>query len=133
MSSYFSNDMPHSCPAVTSRASSLKRFSVASLPSWITTLSRIKRTFAPRSTLPSVTRQPAILPTFETAKISRISALPSMVSRKVGGSARVLVRANVKAYYRGTSGGGECYVGFGNAADAGEQDAGSDFVGPEFL
>src|SRR6267154_2388578 len=70
--------MPHSWPATTSRASSLKRLSWLSLPSWITTLSRIRRTFAPRSTLPSVTRQPAILPTFETRKISRIRALPSM-------------------------------------------------------
>jgi len=40
--------MPHSCPATTSRTSSLKRFSVDSLPSWITTSSRMRRTLARR-------------------------------------------------------------------------------------
>src|SRR3974377_626691 len=70
--------MPHSCPAVTSLASSLKRLSCDSLPSWITTLSRISRTLAPRSTVPSVTRQPAMLPPLEALKISRICALPRL-------------------------------------------------------
>jgi hypothetical protein len=36
------------------RTSSLKRLSVLSLPSWMTTLSRTRRTPTPRSTLPSV-------------------------------------------------------------------------------
>ncbi len=44
----------------------------------------MRRTLAPRSTVPSVTRQPATLPTFVMLKISRISALPSMVSRSSG-------------------------------------------------
>src|SRR4030066_234436 len=39
--------MPHSWPATTSRTSSLKRLSCDSLPSWITTLSRIRRTPPP--------------------------------------------------------------------------------------
>src|ERR1700721_2083925 len=40
--------MPHSWPDCTSFTSSLKRFSVDSLPSCTTTLSRIRRTLAPR-------------------------------------------------------------------------------------
>ena len=52
--------------------SSLKRLSVDSLPSWTTTLSRISRTLAPRWTTPSVTRQPATLPTFEMLNTSRM-------------------------------------------------------------
>src|SRR6266576_5108798 len=48
-------DNPHSKPAFTSRTSSLKRFSESSSPSWITTLSRSKRIFAPRRTTPSST------------------------------------------------------------------------------
>src|SRR5260370_10308859 len=76
--------MPHSWPDCTSFTSSLKRFSVDSLPSCTTTLSRIRRTLAPRSTVPSVTRQPATLPTLEILNTSRIRALPSMVSRSVG-------------------------------------------------
>src|SRR6516162_976460 len=78
--------MPHSWPATTSRASSLKRLSWESLPSCTTTLSRMRRTLAPRSTTPSATRQPATLPTLETLKISRMVALPSIVSRTVGAS-----------------------------------------------
>src|SRR5947207_937898 len=42
--------MPHSNPSRTSRTSSLKRRSVFSVPSWITTLSRSSRTLAPRRT-----------------------------------------------------------------------------------
>ena len=48
MSWKFANAMPHSWPDCTSRTSSLKRFKVESSPSWITTLSRMRRTFAPR-------------------------------------------------------------------------------------
>src|ERR1700732_5101052 len=77
--------MPHSCPATTSPTSSLKWCRVSSLPSCTTTLSRMSRTWAPRSTLPSVTRQPATLPTLEMVNTSRISALPRNVSRRVGG------------------------------------------------
>jgi hypothetical protein len=43
--------------------SSLKRLSVFSVPSWITTSSRSRRTPAERRATPSVTRQPATLPT----------------------------------------------------------------------
>jgi hypothetical protein len=43
---------------------------------------------APRSTLPSVTRQPATLPTLVMLKTSRISALPRKVSRRSGEQAR---------------------------------------------
>ena len=67
--------MPHSWPAALPCASSLKRLSCDSLPSWTTTLSRIRRTLAPRSTVPSVTRQPATLPTLEILKTSRISGI----------------------------------------------------------
>src|SRR5215510_12247898 len=105
--------MPHSCPAATSRASSLKRLSCESLPSWITTLSRSSRTLAPRSTLPSVTRQPAMLPTFDTLKISRICALPSSVSR-IDGASRPDIR-------------------LGDAADAGMQHARRHLVGAELV
>src|SRR5258705_13917480 len=48
-------DKPHSKPAFTSRTSSFKRFSESTSPSWITTLSRNKRIFAPRRTTPSST------------------------------------------------------------------------------
>jgi hypothetical protein len=44
------------------------------LPSWITVSSRSRRTPQPRFTTPSVTRQPATLPTLVMLKTSRISA-----------------------------------------------------------
>src|SRR6266542_1084892 len=125
--------MPHSWPATTSRASSLKRLSWESLPSCTTTLSRIRRTLAPRSTTPSVTRQPATLPTLETLKISRMVALPSMVSRAVGALARLLVGAHVEAEDRHARRLRQRHVGFGDAADTGMDHARADFVGGELL
>jgi hypothetical protein len=55
----------------TSRTSSLKRLSCRQLALVDTTLSRIRRTLAPRSTVPSVTRQPATLPTLVMLKTSQ--------------------------------------------------------------
>src|SRR5579864_165997 len=55
MSLKFLIDRPHSKPALTSRTSSLKRFSESSSPSWMTTLSRSMRIRAPRRTRPSST------------------------------------------------------------------------------
>src|SRR5579872_6373296 len=55
MSLKFSIAMPHSYPSVTSRTSSLKRLSDASLPSYTTTLSRNKRMRESRVTLPLLT------------------------------------------------------------------------------
>src|SRR5712675_1689460 len=123
--------MPHSWPEATSFTSSLKRFSVDSLPSCTTTLSRIRRTLAPRSTDPSVTRQPATLPTLEMLNTSRIRALPSMVSRSVGGSCGFLVGANVEADDGGVEAFRQRHVGFANAADPGVQDARRHLVGAE--
>src|ERR1700694_948086 len=55
MSEKFFSDMPHSKPALTSRASSLKRLSDSMSPVWMTTLSRSTRTCALRLTVPSST------------------------------------------------------------------------------
>src|SRR5712692_7117295 len=55
MSEKFFREMPHSKPAFTSRTSSLKRFSASISPVWMTTLSRSKRTWALRLTMPSST------------------------------------------------------------------------------
>src|SRR5262249_3855224 len=64
----------------------LEALELGKLAPCTTTLSRMRRTLAPRSTTPSVTRQPATLPTLETLKISRMVALPSIVSRTLGAS-----------------------------------------------
>src|SRR5205807_531542 len=48
MSEKFFSDRPHSKPALTSRASSLKRLSESMSPVWMTTLSRSTRTCALR-------------------------------------------------------------------------------------
>src|SRR6185437_11747019 len=85
--------MPHSKPSRTSRTSSLKRFSVLRLPSWMTTLSRSRRTLAPRRTTPSVTMQPATFPTLLMVKTSRIAALPRKRSRRLGEDHVALVDA----------------------------------------
>ena len=53
-------------------------------PSWTTTWSRRSRAFAPRTILPSVTKQPAICPTPDTMNVWRTSARPSTFSWKVG-------------------------------------------------
>src|SRR5437588_876756 len=55
MSEKFFSDRPHSKPALTSRASSLKRLSDSMSPVWMTTLSRGTRTCALRLTAPSST------------------------------------------------------------------------------
>src|ERR1043166_4195703 len=123
--------MPHSWPATTSRASSLKRLSCDSLPWWTTTLSRMRRTLAPRCTTPSVTRQPATLPTFEMLKISRISALPRKVSRR--GGAGLGVGADMEAEYDGAGGRGQLDVGFRDAADGIMDHPPDDLVGGELL
>ncbi len=49
-----------------------------------TTLSRSSRAFELRRMMPEVTRQPAMLPTFDDRKIARISARPSSTSSKTG-------------------------------------------------
>ena len=46
----------------------------------ITTLSRSRRALAFRRMMPDVTRQPAMLPTFDERKIARMSARPSSTS-----------------------------------------------------
>src|SRR6266581_7286110 len=68
--------MPHSYPAFTSLASSLKRFSDDTFPVYTTTLSRSRRTSALRVILPSDTWQPATVPTLGTLKTWRTSARP---------------------------------------------------------
>src|SRR5262249_9178599 len=57
-----SRRMPHSKPSATSRTSSLKRRSWATVVVWIPVPSRKMRTFEPRRTRPLVTMQPAIVP-----------------------------------------------------------------------
>ena len=57
--------MPHSKPSATSLASSLKRFRLAMESSQMTIPSRTRRSWASRVILPSVTRQPATVPTLE--------------------------------------------------------------------
>src|SRR3989449_10573866 len=68
--------IPHSYPAFTSLASSLKRLRDDTFPVYTTTLSRNRRTSALRRILPSDTWQPATVPTFGTLKTWRTSALP---------------------------------------------------------
>src|SRR5690606_12894331 len=58
--------IPQSKPALTSLTSSLKRRSESIQPLQCTTWLRSKRTCASRLTTPSVTMQPAILPTRDT-------------------------------------------------------------------
>ncbi|SIN59001.1 Uncharacterised protein [Mycobacteroides abscessus subsp. abscessus] len=45
-----------------------------------TMLSRSRRAFALRRMMPEVTRQPAMLPTFDDRNMARISARPSSTS-----------------------------------------------------
>ena len=52
----------------------------------MTVPSRTTRTLAPRVTLPSVTKEPAIVPIREARNIWRTSAWPSGVSTSVGSS-----------------------------------------------
>ena len=52
----------------------------------MTVPSRTTRTRAPRVTLPSVTNEPAIVPTREARKSWRTSAWPSVVSTSAGSS-----------------------------------------------
>src|SRR3982074_2040469 len=89
--------MPHSKPCWTSRTSSLWRFSVFSVPSWITTLSRSRRTLAPRLTMPSVTMQPATLPTLvmrETAHRG-LNVLGHFVDDRVVGDGDLVALADL--------------------------------------
>ena len=118
---------------------------------------------APRSTVPSVTRQPAILPTLETLKISRIVRVAehglAQRRREQAGHrlfhvvdeivddvvvadfdagalrrlARFLMRAHVEADDRHAGGFRQRDVGFGDAAGAGMQHARGDFVGAELV
>src|SRR5579862_1914876 len=81
-----SSRMPHSKPSTTSRASSLKRLSCATVVSWISAPSRKMRTFAPRRTRPLVTMQPAIVPSRETRKSARTSTSPITASVETGES-----------------------------------------------
>ena len=46
--------------------------------------SRTRRTFAPRVTVPSVTMQPAMVPTREALKVSRISTVATVASTSSG-------------------------------------------------
>src|SRR5256714_1073038 len=73
----FSTPMPHSKPSRTSRTSSLKRLSDASVPSYTSTPLRISRTRAVRGITPERTKQPAMVPTLAILKICRTSASPS--------------------------------------------------------
>ena len=81
-----SSRIPHSKPSATSRASSLKRFSCATVVSWMRVPSRKMRTFAPRRTTPLVTMQPAIVPSRETWKSARTSTSPITASVSTGES-----------------------------------------------
>src|SRR5947208_6911090 len=65
----FSTPMPHSNPSRTSRTSSLKRLSEASLPSDTSTPSRTTRTRAVRGITPARTQLPASVPTLPILKI----------------------------------------------------------------
>src|SRR5436309_12691876 len=76
----FSMPMPHSKPSRTSRTSSLKRFSDASVPSYTSTPLRMMRTRPVRGITPLRTKQPAIVPIFAILKIWRTSASPSTTS-----------------------------------------------------
>ena len=60
------------------------------MPSWITTLSRSKRTLAPRLTVPSVTMQPATLPVFVMLKPTVIYIVVGIVMLKRGWMTRYL-------------------------------------------
>src|SRR5881396_2758261 len=82
----FSMPMPHSKPSRTSRTSSLKRFSEASVPSYTSTPLRITRTRPVRGITPLRTKQPAIVPIFAILKICLTSASPSTTSFFSGAS-----------------------------------------------
>src|SRR5712691_11248985 len=82
----FSTPMPHSKPSRTSRTSSLKRLSEASVPSYTSTPSRITRTFAVLGITPERTKQPAMVPTLAILKICRTSASPRITSFFSGAS-----------------------------------------------
>ena len=118
---------------------------------------------APRSTVPSVTRQPATLPTLETLKIFENGGVAEhgLAQRRrqqsrhrllhvvdeivddvvvadfdaglLGGLARFLVGADVEADDDRAGGFRQRHVGFGDAAGAGEDDARGDFFGGELL
>ena len=129
----------------------------------MTTLSRIRRTLAPRSTLPSVTlaaRDLADLGDVEhlldrrvaeedlahrrrqQARHGRFHVVHEIVddvvvadldALRVGGLLGLRVGADVEADHDGLRGAGQRDVGFGDAADAGVHDARLDLVGAELL
>src|SRR2546430_8180074 len=82
----FSTPMPHSNPSRTSRTSSLKRLSQASVPSYTSTPSRTTRTRAVRGMTPERTKLPAIVPTFAILNSWRTSASPNTTSFFSGAS-----------------------------------------------
>ena len=65
-----SRPIPHSKPLTTSRTSSLNRFKLSIFPSKITTLSRSTRASLFRVIFPSVTYEPATVPTLGTLKVA---------------------------------------------------------------
>ena len=78
--------MPHSKPLSTSFTSSLKRRSEAILPVKIGFVSRSRRTIAVRVTLPSVTEEPAMVPSLGTLKSCCTLAWPTTFSRMMASS-----------------------------------------------
>jgi hypothetical protein len=64
----------------------LKRLRLAIVVSLITVPSRTTRTFAPRVTFPSVTKQPAIVPMRDARKVWRTSTWPTVSSTSSGSS-----------------------------------------------
>ena len=155
--------MPHSVPARTSLASSLKRRSDSSAPSKITTLSRSTRIGLLRLTVPSVTRQPATTPNLLERNTSRTCAMPTICSLISGASrplisclnvvdgfvddavvadfdaglldrlARARVGAHVEADDARAGGGRQLHVGFGDAADIRSQHLDLHLVGGQLV
>ncbi len=129
----------------------------------MTTLSRMRRTLAPRCTEPSVTRQPATLPTFVMLKISRISRIAEegfaqsgrqqarhrlldvvhqvvddvvvtdLDAFALGGGARLAIGADIEAQDHGTRRRGQLHIRFADAADAIMHDAGADLIVADLL
>src|SRR5215470_14627067 len=89
----------------------------------MTTLSRNNRTLAPRLTRPSVTMQPATLPTLLMLKTSRIWALPRKRSRRIG--------ANVEADDHRVRRPREGDIGFVDAAHRSVKDPDSNLLSTE--
>src|SRR5881398_781836 len=91
----FSTPIPHSNPSRTSRTSSLKRLSEASVPSYTSTPSRTTRTRAVRGMTPERTKLPAIVPTFAILNSWRTSASPNTTSFFSGEIGRASCRERV--------------------------------------